>query len=427
MGASLLLLRLKLAILAPFTGQIEEFKKNDYNLAWDDIGSILPTTHRSPLGPLRTLSTNGSGSYYYSGPKTPTRGNVLSPTSSGAFHVRTKPPWWRMKRRLFYSRILFSVLMFIGLLVALFFAPFWASASAIAVEGTFDNYTVVLTSYSPRISMLRGAVKHYSRCPAASHVVIVWNAGTPPDLSLVPSAVPIRIRTESTNSLNNRFKPDSEIPTRAVLSIDDDIRIPCSDIEAAFAEWRRHPEVMVGFFPRLIEAGDGGTRELMFRGEGYVMEKERYNVVLTGAAFIDASIAFPLYWSPAVAPARLVVDDLFNGEDLLMNFVLSNATQTRTNNNNKNNGVVGGQSHFQQQSQSAIKFFRPRRRLDISKFSHVGISHNMHKFEDSAARYLRAFLNTFQYNPLQPQDLIQALNGRRKPNFCGTTIGCLYL
>jgi hypothetical protein len=320
--------------------------------------------------------------------------------------------------------------MCIALIVALFFAPFWASASAIAIDGTFDKYTVVLTSYSPRISMLRGAVKHYSRCPSASHVTIVWNAGTPPDLSLIPSAVPIRIRTESTNSLNNRFKPDSEITTRAVLSIDDDLRIPCSDIEAAFAEWRRRPEVMVGFFPRLIEPGDGNTKDLVFRGEGYVMEQERYNVVLTGAAFMDASMAFPLYWSPAVAPARAVVDDLFNGEDLLMNFVLSNATQIQSDSRNTNTGAIGGQKQIQfeqHQSQAAIKFFRPRRRFDISKFSQVGISHNMQKFEVSAATYLRAFIETFQYNPLQPQNLIKALDGKRKPYFCGTTIGCLYL
>jgi len=423
MGASLLLLRLKLAILAPFTGQIEDLKKNDYNLAWNDKGSILPTTQRSQF--RLPLSRNGSGSYHHSGPKTPTRGNALSPTSSGALHVRAKPPLWRMKKRFLYSRIIFSVLMVVGLLAALFFAPFWASASAIAVDGTFDTYTIMLTSYSPRISMLRGAVKHYSRCPSASHVAIVWNAGTPPDLSLIPSAVPIRIRTESTNSLNNRFKPDSELTTRAVFSIDDDIRLPCSDVEAAFAEWRRQPEVMVGFFPRLIEPGEGNTNELMFRGEGYVMEKERYNVVLTGAAFLDASVAFPLYWSPAVGPARSVVDDLFNGEDLLMNFVLSNATQLQSNTKNKE--AVRGQSHVEQQSQSAIKFFRPRRRFDISKFSDVGISHDMQKFEVSAASYLRAFLNTFQYNPLQPQDLIKALNGKAKPSFCGTTIGCLYL
>jgi hypothetical protein len=271
------------------------------------------------------------------------------------------------------------------------------------------------------MSMLRGAVKHYSHCPSASNVVIVWNAGTPPDLSLLPAAVPVRIRPESVNSLNNRFKPDAEIPTRAVFSIDDDIRIPCSDVEGAFAEWRRQPEVMVGFFPRLIEPKDDMNNELVFRGEGYVMEKGRYNVVLTGAAFLDAAAAFPLYWSPAVAPARQVVDELFNGEDLLMNFVLSNAT------NSKQTNINGQAQVAAHPPPPAIRFFRPRRRFDISKFSKVGISHNMNKFEDSAAKYLRTFVHTFQYNPLQPQDLNVALNGKRKPYFCGTTIGCLYI
>ena len=44
------------------------------------------------------------------------------------------------------------------------------------------------------------------------------------------SRVPVRIRVEPRNSLNNRFAPDSRIRTQAVLSLDDDIFMPCSDI-----------------------------------------------------------------------------------------------------------------------------------------------------------------------------------------------------
>ena len=36
----------------------------------------------------------------------------------------------------------------------------------------------------------------------------------------------------------------------------------------------------------------------------YAVERERYNAVLTGAAFLDADTALPAYWAPAVAPAR---------------------------------------------------------------------------------------------------------------------------
>ena len=47
---------------------------------------------------------------------------------------------------------------------------------------------------------------------------------------------------------------------RAVLSLDDDIMMPCADIERGFAAWRRAPHKIVGFYPRLIteEGGTGG-------------------------------------------------------------------------------------------------------------------------------------------------------------------------
>ena len=178
------------------------------------------------------------------------------------------------------------------------------------------------------------------------------------------SAVPVRVRVEPLNSLNNRFKLDPAIHNRAVLSLDDDIMMPCADVERGFALWRTRPETMVGYFPRLIEGSP-----LVFNGEAYAVGRGAYNAVLTGAAFIDTETAFPLYWADAVAPSRAVggccrrcccwsgwrepaawlgsspaapaapaaanpcvaplaaVDTVFNGEDLLMNFVLANRSQ----------------------------------------------------------------------------------------------------
>jgi hypothetical protein len=49
------------------------------------------------------------------------------------------------------------------------------------------------------------------------------------------------------------------------MSLDDDIMMPCSDLERGFATWRKAPQTMVGFYPRLIE----GT-PLEFRGERWV-------------------------------------------------------------------------------------------------------------------------------------------------------------
>lgn len=76
----------------------------------------------------------------------------------------------------------------------------------------------------------------------------------------------------------------------------------------------------------------------------YSIERGKYNAVLTGAAFLDTWTAFPAYWASGVAPARETVDRVFNGEDLLMNFVLANASA----------GGAGGAAR-----RDAIEFMRP--------------------------------------------------------------------
>ena len=294
---------------------------------------------------------------------------------------------------------------------------------------------------------------------------MLFRSGTtpPPDPTLLPSSLPVRVREEQTNSLNNRFKPDPEIQTRGVLSIDDDIRIPCSDVERAFAAWRQRPGQLVGFFPRLIESrGSSGSKnsdnqdpvelgggqdsttrttddeesspqDLVFRGEEYVVQQGRYNVVLTGAAFLDASSAFSAYWSDEVQPARAVVDQVFNGEDLLMNFVLSNRYRSRTSTDSKGAANANTNTNSAEQVDQSgntylpIAFIRPSRRLDISKLSRVGISHDMGHFEDTTAVYLKTFVRVFGEQTLLAQDYEAALEGKRAPWFCGTTIGCLYM
>lgn len=65
--------------------------------------------------------------------------------------------------------------------------------------------------------------------------------------------VPVRLRTESGNSLTHRFRPDLAIETRGVLSLDDDIFMPCRDVERGFIAWQQHPRRLTGYHPRLVE------------------------------------------------------------------------------------------------------------------------------------------------------------------------------
>lgn len=252
-------------------------------------------------------------------------------------------------------------------LFTLFFAPFYKRV-AVASPINTDTFTLLISSYGPRLPLLRGAIKHYSSCPSISSILVVWNGLKSPNISS-SSRIPLRIRMEKQKSLNNRFKPDPNITTRAVLSMDDDIRIPCIDIEQAFALHKSGRHELVGFFPRLIE----GSPDLKFRGESYAIQRTQYNVVLTGAAFLNHGTAFPAYWREEIRHARAVVDEVFNGEDILMNFVLC-----ANMSNMLKNGI--GIHDDGRMMALPVKFFQPSRRIDVSKLSRVGISHDMKTF-----------------------------------------------
>uniref|UniRef100_A0A5B6ZHR0 Glucosamine inositolphosphorylceramide transferase 1 n=1 Tax=Davidia involucrata TaxID=16924 RepID=A0A5B6ZHR0_DAVIN len=215
-------------------------------------------------------------------------------------------------------------------------------------NGHYSRFTLLTMTYDARLWNLKMYVKHYSRCSSVHEIVVVWNKGKPPELSDFDSAVPVRIRVEKTNSLNNRFKMDSLIKTRAVLELDDDIMMTCDDIERGFRVWRKHPDRIVGFYPRLI---DGSP--LKYRGEKHARAHNGYNMILTGAAFIDSQVAFERYWSEEAKAGREVVDKYFNCEDVLLNYLYANASSTK-----------------------AVEYVKPAWAIDTSKFSGAAISRN---------------------------------------------------
>ncbi|KAA8534491.1 hypothetical protein F0562_032008 [Nyssa sinensis] len=191
-------------------------------------------------------------------------------------------------------------------------------------HGHYSQFTLLTMTYDARLWNLKMYVKHYSRCSSVREIVVVWNKGEPPELGDFDSAVPVRIRVEKKNSLNNRFKMDSLIKTRAVLELDDDIMMTCDDIERGFRVWRKHPERIVGFYPRLI---DGSP--LKYRGQ----------------------VASERYWSEEAKAGREVVDKYFNCEDVLLNYLYANASSTKT-----------------------VEYVKPAWAIDTSKFSGAAIS-----------------------------------------------------
>ncbi|PIA43445.1 hypothetical protein AQUCO_01900086v1, partial [Aquilegia coerulea] len=216
------------------------------------------------------------------------------------------------------------------------------------LKGQYSQFTLLAMTYEARLWNLKMYVKHYSRCSSVKEIVVVWNKGEPPRQEDFDSAVPVRIRVENQNSLNNRFKVDPLIKTRAVLELDDDIMMACNDIERGFGAWRNHPDRIIGFYPRLIQG-----HPLQYRNEKFARTNKGYNMVLTGAAFIDSRTAFERYWSEEAKPGRELVDKYFNCEDVLLNYLYANASSSRT-----------------------VEYVQPGWVIDMSKFSGVAISRN---------------------------------------------------
>lgn len=217
-----------------------------------------------------------------------------------------------------------------------------------SVNGHYSQFTLLTMTYDARLWNLKMYINHYSRCSSVREIVVVWNKGTPPQASDFDSPVSIRIRVEEHNSLNNRFNPDPLIKTRAVLELDDDIMMTCDDIERGFKVWREHPEKLVGFYPRLVDRSP-----MKYRGEKHARRHNGYNIILTGAAFMDSRVAFRRYWDERNAAARAMVDGYFNCEDVLMNYLYANSSST-----------------------SVVEYVKPTFAIDTSKLSGVGISRN---------------------------------------------------
>ncbi|KAJ8433306.1 hypothetical protein Cgig2_012874 [Carnegiea gigantea] len=234
------------------------------------------------------------------------------------------------------------------------------------LNGQYSQFTLLTMTYEARLWNLKMFIRHYSRCASVRDIVVVWNKGKAPEQSEFDSAVPVRIRVEELNSLNNRFKIDPLIKTRAVLELDDDIMMTCDDVERGFKVWREHPDRIVGFYPRLVDGS------LKYQAEKYARRKNGYNMILTGAAFMDTQLAFSRYWSEEAKAGRTLVDKLFNCEDVLLNYLYANASSSAT-----------------------VEYVRPAWAIDTSKFSSAAISRNTNVHYQKRSECLAKFAELY--------------------------------
>lgn len=262
-----------------------------------------------------------------------------------------------------------------SLLFACLLALVWCMRGVWRYHKDGAAFTLMTMSYLPRAALLEGFLDHYKTCSGVGDILVVWNGEGVENVRHLESKN-VRIRVEENPSMNNRYKPDDLIRHRGVLSLDDDLRIPCASLDAAFRVWQKNPETLVGWFPRLVRRSSRGVMEYL--GEPETIQEQRYNMILTGAAFIDSSVYFKIYWSPELHHLRDIVDEKKNCDDILMNFVVASRC-----------------GEISEASCQTVRYLRPQELIDLSHVSGVGISHDEEAFITAANECIVSYSNTF--------------------------------
>lgn len=183
-----------------------------------------------------------------------------------------------------------------------------------------------------RNDLLKGFLYHFAACPRVAQIQVVWsdqeNAPPPIESFGLPSAAlaaKVAFERQPTDSLNNRFRALLPVPTPAVLSLDDDLEIPCAQLDFAHRVWQASPRSLVGFTPRLA-TWDPSTGAYRYQSSfTMVWWHGLYNIVLTKCCFLHRDYLGAYF--EALSPETLrYIDERRNCEDLAMQFVVSNAT-----------------------------------------------------------------------------------------------------
>ncbi|KAJ4964485.1 hypothetical protein NE237_024424 [Protea cynaroides] len=197
-----------------------------------------------------------------------------------------------------------------------------------------DQFTVLINGYSEsRFHLLRSIAAKYSSCPSVAAVFILWSNPTTPTETLTQLTInitsyyfvsaPISILRQSSDSLNSRFFPrPSWITTRAVAICDDDVEIDTKSVEFAFKIWSSHQDNLVGFFARSHDF------DLSRRTWIYTVHPDKYSIVLTKFMILKTDYLYMYSCGSNMDEMRKVVDRMRNCEDILMNFVVANATNS---------------------------------------------------------------------------------------------------
>lgn len=270
-----------------------------------------------------------------------------------------------------FKIVFFAAALWISLVM---FLRIWDSLFQISVGFGENHYTspstfaVVINTFR-RPDRLLNTVRHYAEtCGKKSNVgrvFVVWadQENEPPSsgsLYFDDSArhftlrgyatknnrAPIEILKKKKDSLNARFEPIPQLKTTSVFMVDDDVRVDCNSLYSAFAAWQRHPDSMVGFYPRLSSRpkspflSDQNQKQLVYHAWPMVYWRQKINIILTKACFLHSNY-LELYTSDETFPKEIKahVDLSRNCEDIAMSMLVAHYSKLKNikKNSGKNN------------------------------------------------------------------------------------------
>jgi len=187
-----------------------------------------------------------------------------------------------------------------------------------------EGCTLIMSVYSrygtlpDRLRYLSGPSSRLLRL-----VLVIWNNMEiePPMIAPGEYRVPVVIKKQARNSMNNRLQPQPEIATNCVVMMDDDFDMPVDVLDQSMRLWHSH------HFDRLV--GVRGRQHAVNTTSNeyvYVSYKGETSSMVLPSGMIFHRKYLEHY---AALPAALtnIVDEVINCEDLLFNILMANVSR----------------------------------------------------------------------------------------------------
>lgn len=170
--------------------------------------------------------------------------------------------------------------------------------------------------------------KTKKECSVVKKIQVVWSdeKAQPPTTWLEKYGDRLTFEVHEENTLSNRFLPKSAIETEAVLSVDDDLIIPCNTLRDNLRTWQSFDKTLVGFSPRMYayDVYSGAIKYLKWQ---HTWWSGMYAIMLTKASFLHRD--FLTEYEKTVPKVFLDhIKESRNCEDIAMAYTI--ATKSRS-------------------------------------------------------------------------------------------------